>query len=173
MTAVERKHGADSQASHPQLGTAADFSKEFGAPAEQTAYLEARTHCAKPGCSGTGLKKCGLPRHLLLWQGVPGGALAGAQGRVQAGGDVGQGEVRPTLQTRRMECSNARLNSGLLGSLGGGSRSRVMVAVQVRFLTLLTLLVLLLLTTLPLVMHSLTVLILLTLPFLRCILTTL
>jgi hypothetical protein len=52
------KHGADSQASHPQLGTAADFLKASGAPAEQTAYLEARTHCAKPGCSGAGLKKC-------------------------------------------------------------------------------------------------------------------
>jgi ankyrin repeat protein len=52
------KHGADSQASHPQGGTAADFSKLADAPAEQTAYLEARTHCAKPGCSGAGLKKC-------------------------------------------------------------------------------------------------------------------
>ena len=47
----------DAQASS-QLGTAADFSKHFGAPAEQTAYLEARTHCAKPGCGGAGLKKC-------------------------------------------------------------------------------------------------------------------
>jgi ankyrin repeat protein len=52
------KHGADSQASHPQGGTAADFSERNDAPAEQTAYLEARTHCAKPGCSGAGLKKC-------------------------------------------------------------------------------------------------------------------
>jgi hypothetical protein len=51
------KHGADSQASHPRLGTAADLSKANDVPAEQTAYLEARTHCAKPGCSGAGLKK--------------------------------------------------------------------------------------------------------------------
>jgi hypothetical protein len=25
---------------------------------EQTAYLEARTHCVNPGCDGAGLKKC-------------------------------------------------------------------------------------------------------------------
>jgi hypothetical protein len=54
------KHGADSQASHEQFGTAADFSKKHGAPAKQTAYLEARTHCGKPGCSGAGLKKCAI-----------------------------------------------------------------------------------------------------------------
>jgi ankyrin repeat protein len=54
------KHGADSQALHEQWGTAANFSKLAEAPAEQTAYLEARTHCAKPGCSGAGLKKCAL-----------------------------------------------------------------------------------------------------------------
>jgi hypothetical protein len=60
------KHGADSQASNPRGITAADVSKSSGAPTEQTAYLEARTHCAKPGCGGAGLKKCGLPRDLLL-----------------------------------------------------------------------------------------------------------
>jgi ankyrin repeat protein len=52
------KHGADSQASHSRLGTAANVSKAKCAPAEQTAYLEARMHCAKPGYSRAGLKKC-------------------------------------------------------------------------------------------------------------------
>jgi ankyrin repeat protein len=54
------KHSADSQAPHTRCDTAADVSKVCGAPAEQTAYLEARTHCAKPGCSGAGLKKCAI-----------------------------------------------------------------------------------------------------------------
>jgi ankyrin repeat protein len=39
-------------------GTAATISKQFGASPEQTAYLEAKTHCSHPGCSGTGLLKC-------------------------------------------------------------------------------------------------------------------
>jgi ankyrin repeat protein len=52
------KHGADAQASHQDGSTAVDVSRDFGAPAEQTAYLEARTHCANPGCDGAGLKKC-------------------------------------------------------------------------------------------------------------------
>jgi ankyrin repeat protein len=52
------KHGADAQALHQNGSTAADFSKESGAPVEQTEYLEARTHCANPGCTGAGLKKC-------------------------------------------------------------------------------------------------------------------
>jgi ankyrin repeat protein len=52
------KHGADTQAPAPTGGTAADVSRERGASAEQTAYLEARTHYAHPGCSGAGLKKC-------------------------------------------------------------------------------------------------------------------
>jgi ankyrin repeat protein len=52
------KHGADAQAMHQEGFAAADLSREFGAPAEQTAYLEARTHCANPGCDGAGLKKC-------------------------------------------------------------------------------------------------------------------
>jgi ankyrin repeat protein len=51
------KHGADAQASS-KFGTAAEISKRSGAPAEQTAYLEARTHCANNGCDGAGLKKC-------------------------------------------------------------------------------------------------------------------
>jgi hypothetical protein len=57
---VLTKHGADSQVLHPQLGTAAEISTLVDAPAEQTAYLEARTRCAKPGCSGAGLKKCAI-----------------------------------------------------------------------------------------------------------------
>jgi hypothetical protein len=52
------KYGASPQISSPNGDTAADFSKSFGAPADQTAYLEARTHCANPGCSGAGVKKC-------------------------------------------------------------------------------------------------------------------
>jgi ankyrin repeat protein len=52
------KNGADAQASHQEHGTAADYSRYYAAPVEQTAYLEARAHCANPGCSGAGLKKC-------------------------------------------------------------------------------------------------------------------
>jgi hypothetical protein len=70
------KYGANAQASHQQWGTAADVSKASGASTEQTAYLEARTHCAKMGCSGAGLKKCagclvvfycGRPCQLAHW----------------------------------------------------------------------------------------------------------
>jgi ankyrin repeat protein len=52
------KNGANAQAHTTEFGTAANYSKLHGAPTEQTAYLEARTHCAKSGCSGAGLKKC-------------------------------------------------------------------------------------------------------------------
>jgi ankyrin repeat protein len=52
------KHGANAQAAFQDGNTAADVSRDFGAPAEQTEYLEARTHCANPGCDGAGLKKC-------------------------------------------------------------------------------------------------------------------
>jgi hypothetical protein len=52
------KHGADPQASAPTFGTAADISKNGGAPHEQTAYLEAKTHCSNPACAGAGIKKC-------------------------------------------------------------------------------------------------------------------
>jgi hypothetical protein len=48
------KHAADAQATFQQVSTAADLSGEFGAPAEQTAYLEARTYCANPSCEGAG-----------------------------------------------------------------------------------------------------------------------
>jgi ankyrin repeat protein len=53
------KNGADAQASS-RFGTAGKVSKDYGAPAKQTAYLEARTHCANPGCDGAGRKKCGV-----------------------------------------------------------------------------------------------------------------
>jgi ankyrin repeat protein len=52
------KHGANPQALHESLGTAADISKGMRAPGEQTAYLQARTHCANPSCTNAGLKKC-------------------------------------------------------------------------------------------------------------------
>jgi hypothetical protein len=52
------KEGADTQASSSIFGTAAAFSKMFGASAEQTTYLEAKTHCSNPGCSGAGIKRC-------------------------------------------------------------------------------------------------------------------
>jgi ankyrin repeat protein len=51
------KHGANSQASSV-YGTAAQVSKECGAPAQQTEYLEAKAHCSNSGCGGAGLKKC-------------------------------------------------------------------------------------------------------------------
>jgi ankyrin repeat protein len=37
---------------------AADVSRVIGASAEQTAYLEAKTHCSNTGCSGAGIMKC-------------------------------------------------------------------------------------------------------------------
>jgi hypothetical protein len=52
------KNGANAQMKQINVGTAADVSKSFGAPAEQTSYFEARTHCANPGCRGAVLKKC-------------------------------------------------------------------------------------------------------------------
>jgi hypothetical protein len=54
------KAGADAQATchNDGTGTALDVSKTLGASAEQTAYLEAKTHCTRQGCSGAGIKKC-------------------------------------------------------------------------------------------------------------------
>jgi ankyrin repeat protein len=46
------KYGAHVKDSTDAYGTAADISKRGGAPAEQTQYLEAGTHCAKPECDG-------------------------------------------------------------------------------------------------------------------------
>jgi hypothetical protein len=70
------RHGADPQATQQHLGTAADISRAYGAPDEQTAYLEAKAHCSKPGCDGAGLRKrqrckqaryCGVERGLAHW----------------------------------------------------------------------------------------------------------
>jgi ankyrin repeat protein len=52
------KAGADPQAKNAHNDTAADTSRRVGASPEQTAYLEAKAHCAQPGCSGAGTKKC-------------------------------------------------------------------------------------------------------------------
>jgi ankyrin repeat protein len=54
------KAGANTQAfiANDKDSTAAKFSKLSGASTEQTAYLEAKTHCARSGCSGAGLRKC-------------------------------------------------------------------------------------------------------------------
>jgi hypothetical protein len=54
------KAGADTQAvyNHYPNCTAASFSRNAGASAEQTAYLEAKTNCSSPGCSGAGVMKC-------------------------------------------------------------------------------------------------------------------
>jgi hypothetical protein len=52
------KAGADPQAKNADNETVADISQAVGASAEQTAYLEAKTHCANPGCGGAGTKKC-------------------------------------------------------------------------------------------------------------------
>jgi hypothetical protein len=54
------KAGADTHASFASGVdgsdiTAATVSKHFGACAEQTAYLEAKTHCSHPSCSSEGL----------------------------------------------------------------------------------------------------------------------
>jgi hypothetical protein len=38
--------------------TAAGLSRAIEASPEQTAYLEAKTHCSSPGCSGAGIMKC-------------------------------------------------------------------------------------------------------------------
>jgi hypothetical protein len=37
---------------------AADLSRVIGASVEQTAYLEAKTHCSNTSCSGAGIMKC-------------------------------------------------------------------------------------------------------------------
>jgi hypothetical protein len=55
------KAGANTQASAAFKGsefTAAALSNSLGASAEQTAYLEAKTHCSSFGCSGAGVLKC-------------------------------------------------------------------------------------------------------------------
>jgi hypothetical protein len=53
------KHGVDPQKTFPgNVVTAAHISANAGAPSEETACLEARTHCANPSCTNAGLKKC-------------------------------------------------------------------------------------------------------------------
>jgi ankyrin repeat protein len=59
------KEGADTQANAESKTsgsryafTAADISTFAGASAQQTAYLEAKTHCSNPACSGAGIKRC-------------------------------------------------------------------------------------------------------------------
>jgi hypothetical protein len=70
------RNGANVQAATIQ-GTAVDFSRDGGAPISQTQYLEAKTHCSHPGCSGAGLKKrtgckqaryCGQTCQLAHWK---------------------------------------------------------------------------------------------------------
>jgi hypothetical protein len=53
------KAGADTQATFQNSAdTAVDLSRRTGASASQTAYLEAKTHCSNPSCSGAGILKC-------------------------------------------------------------------------------------------------------------------
>jgi ankyrin repeat protein len=52
------KYGANVQAAAPSFGTAAEVSRRYGAPAQQTQFLEDRSHCARLGCDGEGKKKC-------------------------------------------------------------------------------------------------------------------
>jgi hypothetical protein len=54
------KAGAGTQAHYcnDPRNTAAFASKAAGASIEQTAYLEAKTHCSSPSCSGAGVMKC-------------------------------------------------------------------------------------------------------------------
>jgi hypothetical protein len=68
MMAAKRKHsiltkwlvkaGANPQAKNAYQKNDADISRAAGASPEQTAYLEAKAHCAHPGSSGAGTKKC-------------------------------------------------------------------------------------------------------------------
>jgi hypothetical protein len=51
------KAGADTQIAADDM-SAADVSRRVGASAEQTAYLDAKTHCSNVGCSGAGIMKC-------------------------------------------------------------------------------------------------------------------
>jgi hypothetical protein len=54
------KAGADTEAHFcgDPRNNAAFASRTVGASDEQTAYLEAKTHCSSPGCSGAGVMKC-------------------------------------------------------------------------------------------------------------------
>jgi ankyrin repeat protein len=52
------KYGANPKLSALGYDTVAVQSKFSSATAAQTQYLEARTHCANPGCVGARNKKC-------------------------------------------------------------------------------------------------------------------
>jgi hypothetical protein len=56
------KAGADTQAVSEDddgiMRTAAEMSRNYGASAVQTTYLESKTHCSNTGCSGAGIMKC-------------------------------------------------------------------------------------------------------------------
>jgi hypothetical protein len=68
MAAAQAKHaalikwlvkaGADPQAKNAAQMNAADISRRLGSSPGQIAYLEAKAHCASPGSSGAGTKKC-------------------------------------------------------------------------------------------------------------------
>jgi ankyrin repeat protein len=51
------KEGADPRVK-ARWGTASEILIDHGATAEETAYLQAKTHCTNTGCSGVGLMKC-------------------------------------------------------------------------------------------------------------------
>jgi ankyrin repeat protein len=62
------KAGADTQSSmvlaSGHAATAADYSREGGASAAQTAYLESKTHCSNTSCSGAGVStRCKQARY--------------------------------------------------------------------------------------------------------------
>jgi hypothetical protein len=73
------KEGADTQVGTTKHAafTAAVISRLQGASTEQTTYLEAKTHCSNPGCSGAGIKRspackqaryCGEPCQYTHWK---------------------------------------------------------------------------------------------------------
>jgi ankyrin repeat protein len=86
--------------------TAATISNRVGASPEQTAYLEAKTHCSSPGCNGAGVMNLmhGMQAGAVLRRGVPAGELEGAQSRLQtvergAGGGRGQRESKQVMES--------------------------------------------------------------------------
>jgi ankyrin repeat protein len=52
------KEGADPKAESTDWGTAENVMEHYGGTIEQTAYLQAKTHCSNNDCSGAGLMKC-------------------------------------------------------------------------------------------------------------------
>jgi hypothetical protein len=71
------KAGADVRTTSIYGCTAAKASKDGNAPAEQTAYLEAKMRCSHLGCSGAGIQRCtgckqarycGEPCQLAHWK---------------------------------------------------------------------------------------------------------